>query len=197
LCVLIPIVAASAAVAAVVPLPPLLVDPEEPIVFPADAGVIDVTKAQYNAKGDGKSDDSDAIQRALDGPPSKNRIIYLPNGTYLMSHQIEFGLSRRFHPDKKIHVRDPSHQRLTILQGQTRDKTIIKLADNCPEFQKTGIQPKEEDIGRPLVRGVVWTGENVAQHFRNAIRNLTVDTGKGNPGAAAASAWCQRPHTKV
>ncbi len=181
---LIPIVGASAAVAAVVPLPPLLSDPEEPIVFPADAGVIDVTKPPYNAKGDGKTDDSDAIQKALDDYPSNNRIIYLPNGTYLVSHQIEFGISRRMHPGMKIDGRDGSHQRLTILQGQTRDKAIIKLADNCPEFQKTGIQPKEEDIGRPLVRGVVWTGENIAQHFRNAIRNLTVDTGKGNPGAA-------------
>ncbi len=176
--------AASAASAVTTPLPPLLVDPEEPIVFPADAGVIDVTKAPYNAKGDGKTDDSDAIQKALDDYPSNNRIIYLPNGTYLVSHQIEFGISRRFHPDKKIDGKDGQHQRLTILQGQTRDKAIIKLVDNCPEFQTSGINEKEKDIGRPLVRGVVWTGENVAQHFRNAIRNLTVDTGKGNPGAA-------------
>lgn len=166
------------------PLPPLLKDPEEPIVFPADAGVIDVTKAPYNAKGDGKTDDTDAIQKALDDHPANNRIIYLPNGTYLVSHQIEFGLSRRMHPGMKIDGRDGKHQRLTILQGQSRDQTIIKLTDNCAEFQKTGIQPKEEDIGRPIVRGVVWTGENVAQHFRNAIRNLTVNTGKGNPGAA-------------
>ncbi len=166
------------------PLPPLLKDPEEPIVFPADAGVIDVTKPPYNAKGDGKTDDSDAIQKAFDDHPSNNRIIYLPNGTYLVSHQIEFGLSRRMHPGMKIDGRDGKHQRLTILQGQTRDKTIIKLVDNCPEFQQAGINEKEKDIGRPIVRGVVWTGENVAQHFRNAIRNLTVDTGKGNPGAA-------------
>ena len=179
-----PFVNTTAANAATTPLPPLLVDPEEPIVFPADAGVIDVTKAPYNAKGDGKTDDSDAIQKALDDHPSNNRIIYLPNGTYLVSHQIEFGLSRRMHPGMKIDGRDGKHQRLTILQGQTRDKTIIKLADNCPEFQAAGINEKEKDLGRPIVRGVVWTGENVAQHFRNAIRNLTVDTGKGNPGAA-------------
>jgi hypothetical protein len=166
------------------PLPPHFKDPEEPIVFPKDAGVIDVTKAPYYAKGDGIADDTDALQKALDDHPSNNRIIYLPNGTYLVSHQIEFGLSRRFHPKDNIDGRDGKHQRLTILQGQSRDKTIIKLQDNCADFQETGIQKDQEDLGRPKVRGVVWTGENVAQHFRNAIRNLTVNTGKGNPGAA-------------
>lgn len=157
---------------------------EEAVVFPADAGVIDVTKAPYNAKGDGATDDSDAIQKALDDYPSQNRIIYLPNGTYLISHQIEWGISRRFHPDKKIDGLDPLHQRLTILQGQSRTKTILKLKDSCAEFQKVGLVPQNEDIGRPIARGVLWTGENVAQHFRNAIRNLTIDTGRGNPGAA-------------
>jgi len=173
-----------AASVAVTPPPPLLVDPEEPIVFPEDAGVIDVTKPPYNARGDGIADDTDAIQKALDDYPSQNRIIYLPNGTYLVSHQVEFGISRRMHPGKNIDGRDPSHQRLTILQGESRDKTIIKLQDKCADFQVTGINEKERDIGRPKVRGVVWTGETVAQHFRNAIRNLTVNTGKGNPGAA-------------
>ena len=170
--------------ATVTPLPPRLTDNEEPIVFPDDSGVVDVTKPPYNAKGDGRSDDSDAIQRAFDDHPSQNRIIYFPDGIYLVSHQIEFGLSRRFHPDKKIDGRDALHQRLTILQGQSRDKTIIKLADNCPEFQTTGISEPEKDVGRPIGRGVVWTGENVAQHFRNAVRNITIDTGKGNPGAS-------------
>lgn len=167
-----------------VPLPPLLPDPEEPIVFPEDAGVIDVTKAPYFAKGDGITDDTDAIQKALDDYPANNRIIYLPHGTYLISKRLEFGLSPRLHPDQKIDGFDGKHQRLTILQGQSRDKSILRLKDSSPEFQKVGIQKDAEDIGRPVVRSVVWTGENVAQHFRNAVRNLTVHTGSGNPGAA-------------
>jgi Pectate lyase superfamily protein len=165
-------------------LPPLFHDSEEPIVFPDDAGVINVTQPPYNAKGDGVADDTDAIQMALDDHPSGNRIIYLPNGTYLVSHQIEFGISRRRHPDRKIDGRDPAHQRLTILQGESRDHTIIKLKDHCEDFQSVGIEEWGKDIGRPKARGVVWTGETVAQHFRNALRNLTIDTGKANAGAA-------------
>lgn len=176
------ILQASAALAVSVESP--RADPEEPIVFPADAGVIDVTRPPYNAKGDGVTDDTDAIQRALDDYPSRNRIIYLPNGTYLVSHQIEFGLSRRRHPELNIDGWGSQHQRLTILQGESRDGTIIRLRDYAPEFQETGIDDDNRDIERPIVRGVIWTGENVAQHFRNAIRNLTVHTGRGNPGAA-------------
>lgn len=166
------------------PLPPLFQDSEEPILFPEDAGAIDVTKPPYDAKGDGITDDTDAIQTALDDYPSANRIIYLPKGTYLVSHQIEFGISRRRHPGQKIDGHDPLHQRLTILQGESRDGTIIRLQDHCAEFQTVGIDDRNQDIGRPHVRGVVWTGESVAQHFRNSIRNLTVNTGRGNPGVA-------------
>jgi hypothetical protein len=58
----------------------------EPVfVFPADAGVVDVTRAPYRAKGDGHTDDTRAIQQALDDHPSSDKIIYLPNGTYVIS----------------------------------------------------------------------------------------------------------------
>ena len=46
-------------------------------IFPADAGVVDVTRPPYDAKGDGKTDATKAIQKALDDHPNSNRIIYL------------------------------------------------------------------------------------------------------------------------
>lgn len=49
--------------------------------FPADAGIVDVTRPPYSAKGDGKTDDTKAIQQALDDHPAGGAIIYLPNGS--------------------------------------------------------------------------------------------------------------------
>lgn len=128
----------------------------ENIIFPPDSGIIDVTAAPYNAKGDGVADDTKAIQAALNDYPAKGAIIYLPNGTYRISNTLKWG----------------KDQRLTVLQGQSRAGTVIHLKDACPGFTDPA-SPKE----------MVWTGGKPAQRFRNAIRNCTWDTGKGNPGA--------------
>ena len=131
----------------------------ENIVFPADSGVVDVTKAPYGAKGDGTTDDTAAIQAAFDRNPDRGAIIYLPNGVYRISDTIRWG-------------GDEGRQRNTVLQGQSRDGTVLLLRDHCPGFDT----PK-----RP--KGCIYTGHAPAQRFFNEIHNLTVDTGVGNPGA--------------
>lgn len=141
------------------------------IVFPADSGVVNVKEAPYNAKGDGTTDDTAAIQAALSANANGDKIIYLPAGTYLVSDTLKWG--------------DGKHggmaQKRTILQGQSMDKTIIKLKDNCPGYEKytlkDGRKPEKS-------KAVIWTGKAPAQRFRNGIRDLTVNTGKGNPGAS-------------
>ena len=135
----------------------------ENIVFPSDAGVINVKDAPYNAKGDGVTDDTAAIGQALGAYPNKNKIIYLPNGTYLVSDQLQWAAGSGGQSQKR-----------TILQGQNTGKTVIKLKNSAPGFTN------------PLFpKAVIWTGKAPAQRFRNAIRNLTVDTGTGNAGAIA------------
>ncbi|MBF2028659.1 MAG: glycoside hydrolase family 55 protein [Oscillatoriales cyanobacterium C42_A2020_001] len=133
---------------------------EENIVFPADAGVLNVK--DFGAKGDGVTDDTAAIQAALNAFPNGKRIIYLPNGTYLVSNTLSWSAGTGIGDDYKN----------TILQGQSERGAIIKLKDNAAGFTNVN-QPKS----------VIFTGPPPAQRFGNSIRTLTVDTGVGNSGA--------------
>ena len=128
---------------------------QDNIVYPADASskMRNVTLAPYNADNTGVTDATAAIQAALD---VGSGLIYLPNGTYKVSNTLKWG----------------GTQKRTTLQGQSRAGTIIKLANNAAGYS---------DAAAP--KTVIWTGKNPAQRFSNGIRNLTVNTGSGNPGA--------------
>ncbi len=116
------------------------------------------------AKGDGVADDTEAFRKgfaARKRAPYDWAIVYVPKGTYLLSDTI--GWPRRCY-----------------LIGESREKTIIRLKDNCPGFAA--------GQGKP----VIFTGipgpyydrdSRVNAAFDNYILNLTIDTGKGNAGA--------------
>ena len=131
----------------------------ENTVFPADSGVVDVTKPPYNAKGDGTADDTAAIQKALDDYPAKGAILYLPNGVYLVSGTLRWGGTA-------------DQQKQTVLWGQSQRGAVLKLRDDCPGFENAR-----------QTKPVLYTGRAPAQRFGNELHNLTVDTGVGNPGA--------------
>ncbi len=124
------------------------------IVFPKDPSVLDA-KRDYGAKGDGKTDDTDALQKALDESSGMNgkptRILYLSNGVYKVT--------------KSLIVNNALGP---WLYGETRDGVIIRLADDS-----TGVtavlrtHPKEK-------------GPTSADWFMRNLRNFTVDVGN-NP----------------
>jgi hypothetical protein len=134
---------------------------QENIVYPADAGIIDVTKAPYFAKGDGVADNTAAIQKALNDYPNDGAIIYFPNGVYLISDTLHYSYGN-----------DGNAAKNTVLQGQSRVGAVIKLKDNCSGYQSPRVP-----------RAMVWTGQAPAQRFGNEIHNLTFDAGVGNAGA--------------
>ena len=152
--------------------PPIAVSAPEtmldvgPIAFP-NGSMIDVKT--YGATGDGTTDDTAAIQRALDdsrvGPDGKPlypvpdqyngrpRALFFPAGTYLVSKTLTWvGCC------------------MTI-QGQGAGATTIKLKPNAAGFS-------DQAKPQPVIRT-----ESGNMSFRQNIWDLAIVVGSGNPGA--------------
>jgi len=130
--------------------------PAPEIVFPADAGQLDL-KRDFGAKGDGITDDTAKLRKAVreNSDQLDSTTLYLTSGTYVVSDTIQW------------------FARLSLM-GRNRDKTIIKLKDNALGFgDPTHPQP------------VISVGDqpNNGDAMQSYVSHLTVDTGKGNPGA--------------
>ncbi len=150
--------------------------PKENIAYPPNSGVINVTSPEYGAIPNDAKDDTEAIQKALSKFPNGSRVIYLPNGVYNISNSLHWPKG----------VRNRSDYKRTILQGQSKEGVIIQLQDNSPQFQNpnqprpvisTGFDP---DLNR---NSPEFKASRAAQRFGNSVRNLTINTGRRNPGA--------------
>jgi hypothetical protein len=158
-------------------------------VYPEDAffhagkggRILDVTKPPFDATGDGVTDDTAALVKAYDfvankirqygiHNPSASFTIYLPRGTYLVSDTILY--SAPFVDYTSSH---PGYEGMagTRFVGENRETTIIRLKDNCPAF--------ESGKAKAVVQ-FARTDFNNAE-TKNTFRHLTIDTGRGNPGA--------------
>lgn len=131
------------------------------VQFPHGSGVVDITKAPYHAKNDGKTDISGILQQALDDHPNGNYVIYLPHGTYLISKQISWPQAEK----------EEESYRRTILQGESMGGTHIVMANNAYGYDNPDAP-----------RAMLYTGMGNYSHERNSIRDITLHTGKGNPG---------------
>lgn len=143
------------------------------IAYPPDAGVLDVTAAPYNASGNGVADDTAAIQSAIHDALANSQntgaeqIVYLPEGTYLVSGTL---WGRLFNANPALGI----PQFGLILQGESESGTIIQLADS------TFTNPATPSP-------VIWFGADSSttgnDAFDNYLRDITIQTGNANPGA--------------
>jgi len=130
--------------------------------FPATPFVINVTQPPYRAKGDGKSDDTVAIQKAINDAMGLHKILYFPNGTYLVSATLNW--------TNKNANGQPAWG-FNWVQGQNPLKTVIRLRDD------TFTDPT-------IPKAVMWCGGfGSADWFHNYVQDMTFDVGRGNPGA--------------
>jgi hypothetical protein len=143
----------------------LAVRAADPIVFPAPEKIgrrwVDITRDPYNAKNDGSEDITPILNRVFAEEKhdfTRPLNVYLPKGEYLMEGPVQYG------------------NMASQIRGQGPEHTIIRVADKAAQFQ---------DAANPL--GLFRTGgcckNNTA--FRNYIRDLTINTGNGNPGIRA------------
>lgn len=126
-------------------------------VLPADVAAVNVR--EHGAKGDGITDDTAAIRRAIAATFNAWEQVYFPAGTYLVSGEIGW-------------------ERFLTLRGDGPGRTTIRLKDS---------QPAYADPARPLA--VLFCrlygkgpGHNNESHS-NHVLDMTIDVGAGNPGA--------------
>ena len=135
------------------------------LVYPPDANMVNVR--DYGARGDGTTDDTTAIGRAVQENLTKHRTLFFPAGTYLVSDTIEWK------------GKDGTFGAFLTWQGEGTDNTIIKLKDKSPGF---GNLNEPRPITRPGSLGTSGTGAGNRAH-NNYIFDMTFDTGKSNPSA--------------
>jgi hypothetical protein len=160
--------------------------------------VLNIRNAPFYAKGDGVKDDTIAFLHAYDfvlseidkngwtcANPASNTpsyVIYVPNGTYLVSDTIVYSGEPRWYSlredklDKAINSPKPGIAEAVVwirIQGEDKSKTVIKLKDNAKGFEKSTAKP------------VISFGKTRFNNLpaRNKISDLTIDVGNNNPGA--------------
>jgi hypothetical protein len=153
--------------------------------LPPDGGIVNVR--DYGARGDGRHDDTAALLRAIAASGAdtgrtfwQDRIIYLPDGVYRLSAT----LLKRY--------ANGGFASGMILMGESEAHTVIRLADHAPGFGDPAAprpmiftSSKLLD-GTPTSGGKDYTNKGEGNDaYMNSLEDLTLDVGKGNPGAIA------------
>jgi hypothetical protein len=139
--------------------------------FPTDSGMINV-KTAFGAAGDGVTDDTAAIQRAISSTihqQNTSRILYFPAGTYLVSRPLVW---------KDL---GGNWQSELTIQGENETTTKIKLANNSGPYQNPKA-PADLFTTASVNAGPNGDGNSA---FDNYFFDITIDVGSGNPGAVA------------
>jgi lysophospholipase L1-like esterase len=126
------------------------------IVFPNDESVLDL-KRDFGAKGDGETDDTAALQAAIEASCNRGRaggtaVLFIPNGTYRVTSNLV--------------VRSAVGP---WVYGESREGVVIRLMDGAPANVTSVLRTHPSD-----------TQASSADFFMRNFRHLTIDVGR-NP----------------
>lgn len=135
------------------------------VFIPLDAGLVNVR--EHGLKGDGITDDTAALLRLVRANLNMHKTLFFPSGTYVVSDSIPWATENgEFWP-------------WLTWQGEGRGRTILRLRDQSAGFG-------DRSNPKALVKTGCYDGEkrqNAA--FNCYLFDLTINTGRGNPGAIA------------
>jgi sugar lactone lactonase YvrE len=149
-----------------------------------DPAAVYLTAEEFHAHGDGKEDDSAAVQAAIDKLQSSKGegVVFIPSGRYRISRTIYLWPGVR-------------------VIGYGSQRPVFVLGENTPGYQDgiaymfffAGARPRRGGASPyyppPTPRGVVPPSRNVPDAnpgtFYSAISNVDFEVGPGNAGAVA------------
>jgi len=137
--------------------------------YPADA-VVDVSQPPYEAMPSDDKDDTEALQRAITDNVGTGKTLYLPAGTYEVSAPL---VAKTKEGVWECHL---------TIQGAGRDYTVLQLADGTKGFGDEKSPTAVYATGSHWQEGDALDGGG-NKAFRNNVRDLTINTGRGNRGA--------------
>lgn len=121
----------------------------------------------FGARGDGTTDDTAAIQRALDAIPAGGATVHFPTGTYLVS--ITAG-------NPTLGIALMLNRQGVTLTGNGIDASVIKLASGQPDYRAIladGTSNGTTNLSGLTVRNLTWD--------QNSAGNVITDVSEGSP----------------
>jgi hypothetical protein len=150
----------------------------------ARTGILDVKMSPYSAKGDGRTDDTRALQRAMKDARDARLVMWFPPGTYLVNETLQCvqnSVERRAltgtRPDERLRANDFP----CVLQGPVGlERAVIRLKVGAPGFG---------DAERPKPLLLIWARNwnspfelRPNMSYNQAVMSIDLDI-RGSAGA--------------